>query len=445
MELSNDTVSILYLIATVLFIFGLKGLSSNRTALLGNKCAMAGMAIAVITTLLHPEIKNYKWIWAGMITGGIIGSVVALKINMTAMPQLVAAFHSFVGLSAVLIAWGMDIIHGGELNKALAIEVIAGCFIGGITFTGSVIAFCKLQGLMDSSPVKFKGQHFMNLLLFLISVAFGVKFVFSGAIYSLTAVSLLSFLLGVTLIIPIGGGDMPVVVSMLNSYSGWAAAATGFTLQNNLLITTGALVGASGAILSYIMCKAMNRSFIHVILGGYGMVEGGENARAIAAKKGAKVVDVEDAAFMLENAKKVLIIPGYGMAVAQAQYAIKELYDVLTSRGTEVKFAIHPVAGRMPGHMNVLLAEADIPYESVVELDQINSEFASADVAFVIGANDVVNPSAKTDTSSPLYGMPILDAYRARQVFICKRSLNPGYAGVDNPLFYAPNASLVLG
>ncbi|MDC0358784.1 NAD(P)(+) transhydrogenase (Re/Si-specific) subunit beta [Oligoflexia bacterium] len=448
MEHSKDFFALAYLVTTILFIFGLKGLASPKTALRGNMCAMLGMAFAVIITLFNPHVHTYRWIWAGLIIGGLIGTVVALKIQMTAMPQLVAAFHSFVGLSAVLIAAGMFMVHRtqGDLNPVLLVEIGVGSFIGAITFTGSVVAFGKLQGLVGSSPVTFKGQHLLNLVFFIAMVVCCVIFVQAESFPAFLGMSALAFLLGVTLIIPIGGADMPVVVSMLNSYSGWAAAATGFTLGNNLLVTTGALVGASGAILSYIMCKAMNRSFISVILGGFGgESDDADSTGAQAAQKGATISAVEDAAFMLENAQKVLVVPGYGMAVAQAQHSVKELFEVLGEKEVDVRFAIHPVAGRMPGHMNVLLAEADIPYDCVAELEEVNSEFAVADVAFIIGANDVVNPSAKTDKSSPLYGMPILDAYRAKQVFICKRSLNPGYAGVDNPLFYADNASLVLG
>lgn len=444
-NLSPDFFAAMYLVATVLFVFGLKGLSSPRTALGGNTLAMVGMGLAIVITLIHPEVKSYTWIVAGLAVGAVIGITVALKIQMTAMPQLVAALHSFVGLSAVLVAAGTFIAHqnsGQELSAVFMGEIAAGSFIGAITFTGSLIAFAKLQELMGSAPLVFKGQHWLNLLLTLAMLGFGVEFAMSHSLISFWAMTGIAFLLGFLLVLPIGGADMPVVVSMLNSYSGWAAAATGFTLSNNLLITTGALVGSSGAILSYIMCKAMNRSFISVILGGFGA----EASTAVSPTgKSIKSASAEDVAFMLGNASKVIIVPGYGMAVAQAQHAIKEVFEVLAEKEISVKFAIHPVAGRMPGHMNVLLAESDIPYDVVFEMEDINSEFSSTDVVLVIGANDVVNPAAKTDKTSPLYGMPILDAYKAKQVFVSKRSMKPGYAGVDNALFYYDNCSLVFG
>lgn len=446
MELNPNLYALGYLITTVLFVFGLKGLASPKTALRGNASAMIGMALAILITLLHPHVHTYRWVIAGLAAGAVIGTVVALRIQMTAMPQLVAALHSFVGLAAVLIAAGTFFDHqqAGELNAVLLTELGVGSVIGAVTFTGSVIAFGKLQELLASAPVVFKGQHLLNLVMGIAMIVFCVLFVQTSDFTHFLIATAIAFLLGVTLIIPIGGADMPVVISMLNSYSGWAAAATGFTLNNQLLITTGALVGSSGAILSYIMCKAMNRSFISVILGGFG-ADSSAAGPAGANKGGPKVSAIEDAAFMLENASKVLIVPGYGMAVSQAQHAVKELSQQLSEKNVEVKYAIHPVAGRMPGHMNVLLAEADIPYDQVFELEEINGDFANCDVAFIIGANDVVNPAAKTDKTSPLYGMPILDAYRARQVFVCKRSLRPGYAGVDNPLFYMQNCSLVLG
>jgi NAD(P) transhydrogenase subunit beta len=398
-------------------------------------------------TLINPEVKSFTWILAGLAAGAVVGTLIALRISMTAMPQLVAALHSFVGLAAVLVAIGTFLLHEmrGEIDTKLLIELGVGSFIGAITFTGSLIAFGKLQAILGSSPLTFKGQHVLNALLGLVMVGFTVDFVMNVHFVSFLVATGIALLLGFLLVLPIGGADMPVVVSMLNSYSGWAASATGFTLNNNLLITTGALVGSSGAILSYIMCRAMNRSIISVVLGGFGGEAAGDSAMAQAAGKGVKASSVEDAAFVLENASKVIIVPGYGMAVAQAQHAIKELYDTLTEKGVEVKFAIHPVAGRMPGHMNVLLAESDIPYDSVFEMEEINSEFSAADVAFVIGANDVVNPAAKTDKSSPLYGMPILDAYKTKHVFVNKRSMKAGYAGVDNALFYMNNCSLVFG
>lgn len=446
MENHADLFAFSYLVATVLFVYGLKGLSSPKTALKGNLSAMIGMALAVVTTLLQPEVKNYLWVLAGLGGGAIVGTVVALRISMTAMPQLVAALHSFVGLSAVLVAFGTLIEHqaAGKLTLISMIELAVGSVIGAITFTGSLVAFGKLQEILKSNPLVFKGQHLLNLVLALAMVGLGVHFTVTGSFTSFLSMSLIAMVLGFLLVLPIGGADMPVVVSMLNSYSGWAASATGFILGNQLLITTGALVGASGAILSYIMCKAMNRSIISVIFGGVGT----EQTAAVAADasgKRVKSASVDDAAFLLENSTKVIIVPGYGMAVAQAQHAIKELFDLLMEKGVEVKFAIHPVAGRMPGHMNVLLAESDIPYDCVFEMEEVNNEFSSADVAFIIGANDVINPAAKSDKTSPLYGMPILDAYKAKHIFVSKRSMKAGYAGVDNALFYYPNCSLVFG
>lgn len=444
--ISPDIFAFIYLVAGVLFTLGLKGLSHPSTARNGNLSAMVGMAIAIVTTLIDPNVKSYGMIIVAMIIGGIIGTAIALKIEMKAMPQLVAAFHSLVGLAAVLIAIGTYLSHKaqGKVTGLLMTELFLESFIGAITFTGSVIAFGKLQELLRSAPVIFKGQHMLNLAMAIAAVVLGVVFVSQDNFTAFLILTVISLVLGVTIIIPIGGADMPVVVSMLNSYSGWAAAATGFTLDNILLIITGALVGSSGAILSYIMCKAMNRSFISVILGGFGT--GGETAVATAAPgKSMKEASVEDAAFMMANASKVIIIPGYGMAVAQAQHAIKEMMETLLAKGVDVKFAIHPVAGRMPGHMNVLLAEADVPYDVVFEMEDINNEFSTADVAFIVGANDVVNPDAKTMKSSPLYGMPILDAYKSKVVFVSKRSMRPGYSGVDNSLFYMDNTSLVFG
>ena len=447
MELSSDFFAAAYLIATILFIYGLKGLSSPKTALMGNLSAMVGMALAVGVTLIHPDVKHYTWVFAGLAGGALVGVGLALKISMTAMPQLVAALHSFVGLSAVLVAAGTYLAHrdSGQLDLVAMIELAVGSIIGAITFTGSLVAFGKLQEILKSNPLIFKGQHFLNLFLALVMMGFGIQFCVAGDLFSFLVMSGIALALGLLLVLPIGGADMPVVVSMLNSYSGWAASATGFILGNQLLTTTGALVGSSGAILSYIMCKAMNRSILSVIFGGVGSEGDATGASAQAAGKGVKSASVEDVAFLLENSSKVIIIPGYGMAVAQAQHAIKELFDLLSEKDVEVKFAIHPVAGRMPGHMNVLLAESDIPYDSVFEMEEINNEFSSADVALIIGANDVVNPAAKSDTSSPLYGMPILDAYKAKHIFVSKRSMKAGYAGVDNALFYYPNCSLVFG
>lgn len=446
MELSNNTFALIYLITTILFIFGLKGLSSPKTALRGNAFAMIGMALAVTITLLHPEVKTYSWVIYGLIGGAIIGSVLALKIEMTSMPELVAILHSFVGLAATLVGLGTYLTHAAHEpdNWVLHMEIGLGAAIGAITFTGSIIAFGKLKGLVTSNPLVFPGQHLLNAALGIATVGLVAQFCMDSSMTPLVILTCLSLALGFLLVLPIGGADMPVIVSMLNSYSGWAASATGFTLNNQLLIATGALVGSSGAILSYIMCKAMNRSFFSVILGGFG---GDQAAASSASAQGrqAKSASSEDVGFMMENSSKVIIIPGYGMAVSQAQHAVKELFETLHKKGVEVKFAIHPVAGRMPGHMNVLLAEAEIPYDVVFEMEEINSEFASCDVAFVIGANDIVNPAAKTDKSSPLYGMPILEAHKAKQVFISKRSMKAGYAGVDNDLFYYPNASLVFG
>ncbi len=449
MEISANTQALAYLVSAILFILALKGLTHPATARRGNFYAMGGMVIAIAATLMGSEVRDYGFIIAGVAAGAVIGTVLAMRIQMTAMPQLVAALHSFVGLAAVLVAIGTFLNHraGGHLDPVLMGELSAGVIIGAITFTGSVIAFGKLQGLISGKPVAFAGQHALNAVLGLATIALGVHFGMTESMVSLGLMTLLALVLGVTLIIPIGGADMPVIISMLNSYSGWAAAATGFTLGNNLLIIVGALVGFSGAILSYIMCRAMNRSIINVVFGGFGTEGGGgdASAAALAAQKGVKSASVEDAIYWMEDASKVIVVPGYGMAVAQAQHALKELMELLEARGVEVKFAIHPVAGRMPGHMNVLLAEADIPYDRVLEMDEINPEFATCDVALVVGANDVVNPAAKSDPSSPIYGMPILEAAKARQVYFIKRSMRPGYSGVDNLLFYQDNCSLIFG
>lgn len=449
MKIPPDVFALAYLIASVFFILGLKGLSSPATARRGNTMAIIGMTLAVGMTLLHPtmDYSNLGWVLGGLAVGAIVGIPLALKVKMTSMPELVAILHSFVGLAAVLVGIGTYMLHkaaGDVVGTVAMIEIVAGVFIGAITFTGSVIAFGKLSGKLGSAPVVFPGQHLLNLLLALAMIGLGVAFAMTDNMLWLYAMTAIALLIGVTLIIPIGGADMPVIVSMLNSYSGWAAAATGFTLENNLLIVTGALVGSSGAILSYIMCRAMNRSFVNVILGGFGT---GDDAGPVASASGKthKAAAVDDVTFMLGNAGKVIIVPGYGMAVAQAQHAVRELTDILVEHGVEVKFAIHPVAGRMPGHMNVLLAEADIPYDIVFEQEEINSEFSGADVALVIGANDVVNPAAKTDKSSPIYGMPILDAYKANLVYCIKRSMKPGYAGVENELYFADNCMMVFG
>jgi len=447
MEISANYQALAYLVSAVLFIFALKGLTHPSSARRGNFYGMIGMAIAIAATLMGSEVQSYGFIIAGVAAGAVIGSIVAARVQMTAMPQLVAALHSFVGMAAVLVAIGTFLNRqaAGTLNSVLMGELSAGIVIGAITFTGSVVAFGKLQGLISGKPVAFKGQHALNALIGLSTIGLAVYFAMTGNIVAMGLMTLLAFVIGVTLIIPIGGADMPVIISMLNSYSGWAAAATGFTLGNDLLIIVGALVGFSGAILSYIMCKAMNRSIINVVFGGFGSDTGAVSAAGQAAQKGVKSASVEDAIYWMEDAGKIIIIPGYGMAVAQAQHALKELMEQLEAHGVEVKFAIHPVAGRMPGHMNVLLAEADIPYDRVLEMDEINPEFPTADVALIIGANDVVNPAAKSDPSSPIYGMPILEAAKARQVYFVKRSMRPGYSGVDNLLFYQDNTSLLLG
>lgn len=445
MTISPDFFAGSYLFAIILFIFGLKGLSHPKTALRGNNLSMAGMALAVAVTLVHPDVQNYPLIFAGLALGAAIGIPVALKIQMTSMPQLVAALHSFVGLAAVLVAAGTYLIHAkdGPMESHLLIELVVGSAIGAITFTGSLIAFGKLQALLRSAPLVFRGQHALNGILIVATIACSIAFAREHSVALFVIVTCISLLLGFLLVLPIGGSDMPVVVSMLNSYSGWAASATGFTLNNQLLIATGALVGSSGAILSYIMCKAMNRSLISVILGGFGAtVEVGAEGDS---NKSYKAASTEDAAFMFENATSLIVVPGYGMAVSQAQHAVKDLYQELNTRGVEVKFAIHPVAGRMPGHMNVLLAESEIPYDDVLELEDINPEFSRADAVLVIGANDVVNPAARTNKGSPLYGMPILDAYKSKMVYVVKRSMNPGYSGVDNDLFYLDNCSLIFG
>ncbi|MCB1786617.1 MAG: NAD(P)(+) transhydrogenase (Re/Si-specific) subunit beta [Chromatiaceae bacterium] len=448
MQISANAQAIAYLVSAILFILALKGLTHPATARRGNFYGMAGMALAIVATLLGSDVQSYGFIIAGVLVGAPIGTVLAMRIQMTAMPQLVAALHSFVGLAAVLVAIGTYFNKRdlGQLNALLMGELSAGVIIGAITFTGSVIAFGKLQGLISGKPVKFTLQHQLNAAIALAAIAFGVHFASSGDVSSLAIMTLLALVLGVTLIIPIGGADMPVIISMLNSYSGWAAAATGFTLHNNLLIIVGALVGFSGAILSYIMCKAMNRSIINVVFGGFGSESAGApSAGAAAMEKGVRSASVEDAVYWMEDANRVIVVPGYGMAVAQAQHSLKELMGLLEARGVEVRFGVHPVAGRMPGHMNVLLAEADIPYDHVLEMDEINPDFPSTDVTLVVGANDVVNPAAKEDPSSPIYGMPILEAGKSKQVYFLKRSMNPGYSGVDNLLFYQDNTALIFG
>jgi NAD(P) transhydrogenase subunit beta len=453
--------AILYLVSGVLFILALRGLSSPTTSQAGNRNGMIGMTIAVGTTLatlwsqgtLDPLTLGL--IAGGVAIGGGVGAVIARRVAMTAMPQLVAAFHSLVGMAACLVAvaaihtpaaYGIVGADGAVQLKSL-IELSLGLAIGAVTFTGSVIAFAKLNGNMSGAPILLPARHVLNLALALAIVALIVVLVMSGgaALWAFWGIFALALIVGITLIIPIGGADMPVVVSMLNSYSGWAAAALGFTLENTTLIITGALVGSSGAILSYIMCKAMNRGFVSVILGGFGATDavaaGGGKVETRPVKQGS----ADDAAFIMKNASKVIIVPGYGMAVSQAQHALREMGDRLKEEGVEVKYAIHPVAGRMPGHMNVLLAEANVPYDEVFELEDINAEFPTADVAFVIGANDVTNPAAKTDPTSAIYGMPILDVEKARTVLFVKRGMSSGYAGVENELFFRDNTMMLFG
>ncbi|MFO1129469.1 MAG: NAD(P)(+) transhydrogenase (Re/Si-specific) subunit beta [Rhodospirillales bacterium] len=441
-----------YLIAAVLFILALRGLSNPESARQGNMFGIAGMIIAVVTTLASPGVVSYWMIILGILIGGGAGTVIAWRIQMTALPQLVAAFHSLVGLAAVFVATAAlyhpeayGIGTAGHIHTGSLVEMSLGVAVGAITFSGSVIAFLKLQGLMSGNPIIFPFQHPLNAVIGVVIVLSIIWFSATESYAAYWAIVLLSFAIGFLLIVPIGGADMPVVVSMLNSYSGWAAAGIGFTLANPALVITGALVGSSGAILSYIMCKGMNRSIFNVLLGGFG----GEGALpAAGAGSGGKTVksgSAEDAAFIMKNANKVIIIPGYGMAVAQAQHAVREMADKLKAEGVDVKYAIHPVAGRMPGHMNVLLAEANVPYDEVFELEEINHEFSTADVAYVIGANDITNPSARTDKSSPIYGMPILDADKAGTTLFVKRSMASGYAGVDNPLFFGDKTMMLFG
>jgi H+-translocating NAD(P) transhydrogenase subunit beta len=445
--------AVLYLVAGVLFILALRGLSNPASSRLGNLLGMVGMAIAIVTTLAaHPPADLAAWalVVFGMALGGGIGAVIARRVPMTSMPELVAAFHSLVGMAAVLVAAGalyapsaFNIGAVGAIHGASLVEMSLGVAIGAITFTGSVIAFSKLSGRMSGASIMLPARHAINIGLAVLLVALIAYFVSSESHLAFWALTLTAFVIGGLLIIPIGGADMPVVISMLNSYSGWAAAGIGFTLGNSALIITGALVGSSGAILSYIMCKGMNRSFISVILGGFGGEVAGPAAGA--EQRPVKQGSAEDAAFIMKNAGKVIIVPGYGMAVAQAQHALREMADKLKAEGVEVKYAIHPVAGRMPGHMNVLLAEANVPYDEVFELEDINSEFAQADVAFVIGANDVTNPSAKEDPQSPIFGMPVLEVWKAGTVMFSKRSLSSGYAGIDNTLFYRDNTMMLFG
>jgi NAD(P) transhydrogenase subunit beta len=450
--MSENLAAFFYLIASICFIMALRGLSSPESARAGNLYGIAGMTIAVVTTLLTPQVVSYWLILVGLLIGGAIGTYIALKIQMTALPQLVAAFHSLVGLAAVAVAaaaFASPEAYGigtkGAIRTGSLIEMGLGTAIGAITFTGSVVAFAKLQGLVSGKPLVFPFQHPLNAALGVVLVLLLAWFAADEPTLGFVLIVLVSLALGFLLILPIGGADMPVVVSMLNSYSGWAAAGIGFTLGNTALIVTGALVGSSGAILSYIMCKGMNRSIINVILGGFGGEGALPGAGAGAGDRTVKSGSAEDAAFIMKNAASVIIVPGYGMAVAQAQHALREMADILKREGATVRYAIHPVAGRMPGHMNVLLAEANVPYDEVFELEEINRDFASTDVAFVIGANDVTNPAAKTDPSSPIYGMPILDVEKAKTVLFVKRSMASGYAGVENELFYRDNTMMLFG
>jgi len=449
--MNADLAALLYLVASVCFILALRGLSHPTTSRNGNIFGMVGMTIAILTTLATPGVVSYALIIVGMLIGGAIGTLIALRIQMTALPQLVAAFHSLVGLAAVFVAaaaffrpeaYGIGL--PGDIKVASLIEMSLGVAIGAITFTGSVVAFAKLQGLVTGRPLVFPLQHPLNAALGIGLVVLIVLLCFGQSPAVFWLIVLLALALGFLLILPIGGADMPVVVSMLNSYSGWAACGIGFTLQNNLLIVTGALVGSSGAILSYIMCKGMNRSIFNVILGGFGGETAGPAGPAGAEERPVKAGSADDAAFLMKNASKVIIVPGYGMAVAQAQHSLREMADLLKAEGVDVRYAIHPVAGRMPGHMNVLLAEANVPYDEVFEMDEINRDFASTDVAFVIGANDITNPAAKTDPTSPIYGMPILDVDKAGTVLFIKRSMASGYAGVQNELFFRDNTMMLF-
>ncbi|MCK5284470.1 MAG: NAD(P)(+) transhydrogenase (Re/Si-specific) subunit beta [Alphaproteobacteria bacterium] len=444
--------SLICLISAILFILALRGLSNPESARQGLTLGMIGMALAIITALFDPLVSEWLWIIIGVGIGGAIGTYIAKNTQMASLPQLVAAFNSLVGLAAVCVAGAAfynpeaySIGVPGNIKLISLLEMsLLGVTIGAITFTGSVIAWGKLQGIIDGKPVIFQGQHKLNILLGISLVVMVILLCVTGSAFWFWSVAIFALVLGVLIIIPIGGADMPVVISMLNSYSGWAAAGIGFTLHNNLLIITGALVGASGAILSYIMCKGMNRSLLNVIIGGFGNDDSVSGAQDMGDRN-AKIGAADDAAYIMKNASKVIIVPGYGMAVAQAQHALRELSDVLKKEGVDVKYAIHPVAGRMPGHMNVLLAEANVPYDEVFEMEDINRDFAQADVVYVIGANDITNPSAKNDPSSPIYGMPILDVEKAQTVLFVKRSLGFGYAGIDNPLFFEDKTMMLLG
>ncbi|MDB9799542.1 NAD(P)(+) transhydrogenase (Re/Si-specific) subunit beta [Pelagibacteraceae bacterium] len=451
--ISANLSAIFYLISGILFILALRGLSSPDTSRQGNYFGIIGMIIAIVVTFLSVGTFSISiiYIFLFLLIGGAIGAFIAFKIPMTAMPELVAGFHSLVGLAAVFVAiaaflnpQAFNLGTQGDIKIASLIEMSIGAAVGAITFSGSIIAFLKLRGIMSGSPITFIGQHYLNLILGITIFALIFYLCKSQSSSLFWTVIMISFLIGILLIIPIGGADMPVVISMLNSYSGWAAAGIGFTLENTALIITGALVGSSGAILSYIMCKAMNRSFVSVILGGFGADNSSSETNDKKDQKPVKSGNAEDAAFLMKNASSVIIVPGYGMAVAQAQHALREMVDKLKKNDIKVTYAIHPVAGRMPGHMNVLLAEANVPYDEVFELEDINNDFANSDVAFVIGANDVTNPVAKTDPKSPIFGMPVLDVEKCKSVLFVKRSLSPGYAGVDNELFYRDNTLMLF-
>jgi len=450
--ISANLLAVFYLISGVLFILALRGLSSPETSRQGNLFGIIGMALAIGVTIISAGnfSTGFLYLLVLLLIGGLIGTYIAFKIPMTAMPELVAGFHSLVGLAAVFVAISaflnpeiFNLGIPGNIKIASLIEMSLGAAIGAITFTGSIIAFLKLRGIMSGSPITFFGQHYLNLLLGVILISLIFYLCKTQVDIWFWTIIIISFLLGILLIIPIGGADMPVVISMLNSYSGWAAAGIGFTLENTALIITGALVGSSGAILSYIMCKGMNRSFFNVILGGWGATDQ-SSSKEPKEQKPVKSGNADDAAFLMKNASSVIIVPGYGMAVAQAQHALREMVDCLKKNGIKVTYAIHPVAGRMPGHMNVLLAEANVPYDEVFELEEINNDFANCDVAYVIGANDVTNPIAKTDPQSSIYGMPILDVEKSKSVLFVKRSLSPGYAGVDNDLFYRDNTLMLF-
>ena len=461
--ISMNLVTLLYLVASVCFIQALKGLSHPTTSRMGNAFGMAGMTIAILTTAalivsLSGQVNGLGWVLLGLLIGGTLGTVMARRVEMTKMPELVAFMHSMIGLAAVAIAvaivaepaaFGIT-VAAGPIPTGNRIELFIGTFVGAITFSGSVIAFGKLSGkyklrVFQGAPVVFKGQHKLNLLLAIIMIGCGIWFTVTQSWTPFIAMTMIAFVLGVLIIIPIGGADMPVVVSMLNSYSGWAAAGIGFSLNNSMLIIAGSLVGSSGAILSYIMCKAMNRSFFNVILGGFGGDTDASSSQTSDQSRSVRSGSPDDAAFLLGNAETVTIIPGYGLAVARAQHALKELTELLTEKGITVKYAIHPVAGRMPGHMNVLLAEAEVPYDQVFEMEDINGEFGQTDVVLVLGANDVVNPAAKNDPKSPIAGMPILEAYKAKTIIVNKRSMAAGYAGLDNELFYMDKTMMVFG